>query len=59
MPMCMRLMTVQKELSTTENPWSFKQGDFLISSTGAMEGNGTASRNAWQRKVFISLGCEG
>jgi hypothetical protein len=41
MPMCMRLMVVLKELSTTENPWSFQHGYFLTSSTGALERNGT------------------
>jgi hypothetical protein len=41
-PMCMRLMVVQKELSTTENPWSFQLRDFLTSSIGALERNGIA-----------------
>jgi hypothetical protein len=59
MPMCMRLMEVRKELSATKNPWSFQQGDFLNNRTGALEKNGITSKIAWDRKVFISLGCAG
>jgi hypothetical protein len=42
-----------------ENSWSFQHGDFLNSSTGALERNGIAWGTAWQRKGFISLGCAG
>jgi hypothetical protein len=59
MPVCMSLMAIWMELSTAESPWSFQQGDFLTSSTGALERNGTTLRIAWQRKVFISWGCAG
>jgi hypothetical protein len=40
-PMGMRLMVVMKALFTTENPWSFKHGYFMTSSTRALERNGT------------------
>jgi hypothetical protein len=59
MPVCMSLMEVQIELSTTKNPWSFQLGDFLTSSTVALERNGTTLGIGWQRKVFIYLGCPG
>jgi hypothetical protein len=42
MHVCMRLMEVQKEISTTKNPWSFQQGYFLTNSTGALDRNGIA-----------------
>jgi hypothetical protein len=59
MPMCMSLMEVKIELSTTDNPWSFQLGDFLTSSTRSLERSGTTPGIAWHKKVFISLGCAG
>jgi hypothetical protein len=57
MPVCMNLMEVQMELSTTESSWNFQLGYFLTSSAGSLSRNGTTSGTAWQRKVFISRGC--
>jgi hypothetical protein len=59
MPVCMNVMEVCMELSTTENPWNFQKGYFQTSSTGSLERNGTTSGTAWQRKVLISWGCAG
>ena len=59
MSMCMILMVIQKELSTTENPWSFQQRYFLTNNTRAVGRNGTTQGTTWQRKVFISLGNAG
>jgi hypothetical protein len=47
MHVCMKLMAVRMELVTVESPWNFEYGDFITSSIGALESNGTASGTAW------------